>query len=196
MRCSLTASSRLGLSLAKRSTVMPSTPQAPAFDCTFAHASASVSSRATLSIRLNHGFPSNPHLSLRPVWFFLLLPTPPHGDAVTSSSQTVYGPFWASSFISQDRAASQRTRSSLRDGRLLHGITGLERPAYLRCGSTRLQQPNRSPKGKTFVRRSLPSSIGLFNGPPIRPWFQLHRFGLRLTPVRALFHQLLIQDTR
>src|SRR5271156_1056791 len=55
--CFLTASNRFRLSFSKRSTVMPSTPQAPALDCTFCHANSSTSSRPTLSIRLNHLFP-------------------------------------------------------------------------------------------------------------------------------------------
>src|SRR5438093_2696247 len=39
---------------------MPSTPQAPALDCTFSQASSSTSNLLTLSIRLNHLFPLTP----------------------------------------------------------------------------------------------------------------------------------------
>jgi hypothetical protein len=58
--------------------------------------------------------PNRVHLSLRPIWFFPLLPTPPRGDAVTSSSQPVNGPDWPGSFTPKDHAASQRTRALLR----------------------------------------------------------------------------------
>src|ERR1700677_4413542 len=56
--CFFTASSRFRLSFSKCSTVMPSAPQPPALDFTFAQASSSTSSLPTLSIRLNHLFPS------------------------------------------------------------------------------------------------------------------------------------------
>jgi len=46
---------------------------------------------------------------LRLIWFFPLLSTPPRGDAVTSSSQTVNGPIWPGSFTREDHSASQRT---------------------------------------------------------------------------------------
>jgi hypothetical protein len=59
---------------------------------------------------------------LRLIWFFPLpfgglralslskrLSTPPRGDAVTSSSQSVNGPNWPESFTPEDDAAPQRT---------------------------------------------------------------------------------------
>jgi hypothetical protein len=48
--------SRFWLSLSKRSMVMPSTRHAPALAFNFSHASPSVHSEQTLSIRLNHLF--------------------------------------------------------------------------------------------------------------------------------------------
>ena len=48
-------------------------------------------------------------LSLRSVRFFPLLSTPPHGDAVTSSSHPEHGSRWPRSSTSEGCGASQRT---------------------------------------------------------------------------------------
>ncbi len=50
------------------------------------------------------------HLSLGSVWLFPLLPTPPRGDAVTSTSHRHNGYQWARSPTQQEDAASLRTR--------------------------------------------------------------------------------------
>ena len=52
-------------------------------------------------------------LSLRSVRFFWLLPTPPRGDAVTSSSQPGYGPDRLESPTPEGCGASQRTTAKL-----------------------------------------------------------------------------------
>ena len=48
-------------------------------------------------------------LLLRSIWFFPLLSTSPHGDAVTSSSHPPNGGGWPGSCTPEERAASQRT---------------------------------------------------------------------------------------
>ena len=57
--------------------------------------------------------PNRVHLSLRSIWFFSLLPTPPHGDAVTSSSRQHIGCQRPRSLTLKEDAALQRTREAL-----------------------------------------------------------------------------------
>jgi hypothetical protein len=56
--------------------------------------------------------PNRVHLSLRSIWFFSLLPTPPHGDAVTSSSRQHIGCQRPRSLTLKEDAALQRTRDT------------------------------------------------------------------------------------
>ena len=53
--------------------------------------------------------PNRVHLSLRSIWFFRLLPTPPHGDAVTSSSRQHIGCQRPRSLTLKEDTALQRT---------------------------------------------------------------------------------------
>jgi hypothetical protein len=52
-------------------------------------------------------------LALSSIRFFSLLSTPPHGDAVTSSSHPEHGSKWPRSSTSEDCDASQRTECGL-----------------------------------------------------------------------------------
>jgi hypothetical protein len=53
--------------------------------------------------------PNRVHLSLRSIWFSRLLPTPPHGDAVTSSSRRHIGCRRPRSLTLEEDTALQRT---------------------------------------------------------------------------------------
>jgi hypothetical protein len=61
--------------------------------------------------------PNRVHLSLRSIWFFPLLPTPPHGDAVTSSSHRHNGCPWPRSLTLKEDTDLQRTGLDRRGGR-------------------------------------------------------------------------------
>jgi hypothetical protein len=105
--------------------------------------------------------PNRVHLSLRSIWFFSLLPTPPHGDAVTSSSRRHIGCQRPRSLTLKEDAALQRTGMALRAVRRsacqLSGAI-IRKPALTDSTTERAGNGTRSvtPKVQDFVDCAYP----------------------------------------
>ena len=100
--------------------------------------------------------PNRVHLSLRSIWFSTLLPTPPRGDAVTSSSRRHIGCRRPRSLTLKGDAALQRTETRIRSAERRHpsrhGRRDVPSGQDARAIPQRHHRPRHSPCRRTSPR--------------------------------------------